>query len=198
MKLTRKEAQLQTRQGLLTAAARVFAEHGYHGASVPAIAARAGCTTGAVYSNFRGKEDLFLSLMQQRMEQEAQQRDHLSRAHSTPAERTRATAASWTGLLEARPEEVVLLVEFWLYAVRTPRARTHIASRFAAVRSGLTELIASVTDTRDEAAALATSIQALAYGFALQHVADPQGVPAEAFLTAVQTQLRGAQTADPR
>jgi AcrR family transcriptional regulator len=48
---------------LLVAGAEVFAELGYHAASVEEIARRAGYTRGAVYSNFPGgKPDLFLAL----------------------------------------------------------------------------------------------------------------------------------------
>src|SRR4051795_10239101 len=60
--LTRRERQEQTREGLLEAAARVFARRGYQQASVEEIAAEAGFSTGAVYSNFAGKQELFLAL----------------------------------------------------------------------------------------------------------------------------------------
>lgn len=49
-----------TRDRLLQAAVDVFAEVGYDGARVHEIATRAGLTTGAIYSQFRGKADLLL------------------------------------------------------------------------------------------------------------------------------------------
>lgn len=64
---TRAELQEATRAGLLAAGAEVFAELGYHAASVEEIARRAGYTRGAVYSNFAaGKPDLFLALIDDR------------------------------------------------------------------------------------------------------------------------------------
>jgi TetR/AcrR family transcriptional repressor of uid operon len=45
---------------LVTAAAQVFAERGYDGAGVQEIARRAGLTTGAIYSRYRGKADLLV------------------------------------------------------------------------------------------------------------------------------------------
>ena len=36
----------------------MFAEKGYAGAGVAEIARRAGVTTGAIYSRYRGKDDL--------------------------------------------------------------------------------------------------------------------------------------------
>src|SRR5947209_15091214 len=54
-----------TRRRLIEAAAEVIADRGFHAASLMEVASRAGLTTGAVYSNFRSKEDLFLSVIQQ-------------------------------------------------------------------------------------------------------------------------------------
>lgn len=52
----------ETRHRLLEAALSLVAEKGFANASVAEIAARAGVTTGAVYSNFRSKEALLLAL----------------------------------------------------------------------------------------------------------------------------------------
>ncbi|WP_243717523.1 TetR/AcrR family transcriptional regulator, partial [Actinomadura darangshiensis] len=60
----RRDRREQTRTALLTAAERLWAERGIHGASLDDIAAAAGLTKGAVYSNFAGKTDLLLALME--------------------------------------------------------------------------------------------------------------------------------------
>ena len=62
-RLTQAEAKERTRQQLLAAAARVFAQKGFAGASLEEIAEAAGYSTGAVYYNFAGKEELFLELI---------------------------------------------------------------------------------------------------------------------------------------
>lgn len=64
--LTRAESQAQTRQDVLDSAARLFHANGYHGTSIAAIAADAGRTIGAVYSNFAGKEELCLEVLRTR------------------------------------------------------------------------------------------------------------------------------------
>src|SRR3989442_2374525 len=46
---------------MLDAAVAVFAERGYHGASMDEIAAGAGVTKPMVYSYFGSKEDLYLA-----------------------------------------------------------------------------------------------------------------------------------------
>jgi len=50
-----------------SAAARVFARQGLHGASVEAVSEEAGFSRGALYSNFESKEDLFLALYKERI-----------------------------------------------------------------------------------------------------------------------------------
>jgi AcrR family transcriptional regulator len=50
-----------TRDRLLAAAVEVFVDQGYEGARLQDIARTAGLTTGAVYANFRGKEELLFA-----------------------------------------------------------------------------------------------------------------------------------------
>ena len=75
-RLTRDERKAETREALLDAASRVFARRGYHAAAVDEVAADAGFSTGALYSNFEGKEDLFLALLQREIERQV---DEVSR-----------------------------------------------------------------------------------------------------------------------
>ena len=57
-----EHAAHDTRERIITSAARVFARKGYHGASLDEVAADAGLTKGAVYWHFQSKADLFLAL----------------------------------------------------------------------------------------------------------------------------------------
>ncbi|MFI6149261.1 ScbR family autoregulator-binding transcription factor [Streptomyces sp. NPDC051109] len=49
---------VRTRQAILSAAARVFEEHGYQAATISQILGTAGVTKGALYFHFQSKEDL--------------------------------------------------------------------------------------------------------------------------------------------
>ncbi|WP_107647193.1 TetR/AcrR family transcriptional regulator, partial [Acinetobacter baumannii] len=60
----REQSRDQTRERLLKAAHRIFMKKGYVAASVEDIAAAAGYTRGAFYSNFRSKSDLLLELLE--------------------------------------------------------------------------------------------------------------------------------------
>jgi len=53
-----------TRARILSAAERLFAEDGYAGVSMPAIAKASGITAGAIYKHFDSKEDLFFEVVQ--------------------------------------------------------------------------------------------------------------------------------------
>ena len=58
-----KEGPPNRREALLAAAASVFAQQGYHAATVAAIARRAGVATGTFYLYFPSKEQCFAQLI---------------------------------------------------------------------------------------------------------------------------------------
>lgn len=62
-RLTRQESRDLTRQQLLDAAEQLVAAQGLAATSLEDIANQAGFTRGAVYSNFSGKNDLFIALL---------------------------------------------------------------------------------------------------------------------------------------
>src|SRR6202000_957486 len=57
-----QERSRVTRERLLAAAEKVFAEKGYDGAKLADIAAEAGVSVGAVYFRFKDKDALFLAI----------------------------------------------------------------------------------------------------------------------------------------
>jgi AcrR family transcriptional regulator len=54
------EHEQQVRDRIVRAATVVFAEKGYHGATIADVVARSGLSVGAIYTHFRGKDELFL------------------------------------------------------------------------------------------------------------------------------------------
>lgn len=54
----------RTRARLIEAAAKVIGEKGWFDTSLEEVASRAGMTRGAIYGNFRKREDLFLAVVQ--------------------------------------------------------------------------------------------------------------------------------------
>jgi AcrR family transcriptional regulator len=67
-RMTREERRRLTREQLLIAAQEVFEERGYADSSLEEIADRAGFTRKAVYSNFSGKAELLLEIVERRFQ----------------------------------------------------------------------------------------------------------------------------------
>src|SRR6202140_163112 len=138
--MTRQQGRANTRESLLAGARSVFARSGFHGASVEEIASEAGFSTGALYSNFDGKEDLFLVLMEREINEHAREISEAVRQRASVAERATGGARQWMTMIEREPE-LLLFMEFWAYGVRDARVRPKVAARFAQVRELLTRLI---------------------------------------------------------
>ncbi|MFU8840416.1 MAG: TetR/AcrR family transcriptional regulator [Nitriliruptoraceae bacterium] len=107
-RLSRAEQQALTRDRLLEAAASVFAEHGVDGAAIDDIAARAGYSRGAFYSNFSDKTELLIALCDRRLT--AYRREQLPALLAAPPEQRLTAVAAWLGT-EQPPLEVLLVVE---------------------------------------------------------------------------------------
>ncbi|MFI9386915.1 TetR/AcrR family transcriptional regulator [Kutzneria sp. NPDC052558] len=63
-RLTRAETQTRNRDQVLAAARELFLRDGYRATSLAAVADAAGFSTGVVYSNFSGKPELALLVVQ--------------------------------------------------------------------------------------------------------------------------------------
>src|SRR5919201_2863818 len=60
---TQAERSARTRSALLESAARLFSRHGYGNVVLEDVAREAGYTRGALYHQFRDKEDLALAVL---------------------------------------------------------------------------------------------------------------------------------------
>ena len=74
-RLRRAEQVERNREEVLAGARRVFLSRGYGKATVEAIAEDAGFSTGVVYSQFGSKADLFLALLERRIDERAERND---------------------------------------------------------------------------------------------------------------------------
>jgi AcrR family transcriptional regulator len=195
-RLRREEQRELTRRQLLDAAERVFARDGFRGASVATIAEEAGYSHGAIYSNFNGKEDLFLVLVEERIDA------RLARVYeAADTELSRGTepleaARRFASTLQQEREAYLLLVDFWNQAVREPQAATKFAERHARLRTLIGRIVEGVT--RDQGLELtlpreqvATAVIALFNGFTIERFADPNAAPDELLAHALAATLRG-------
>ena len=186
----------QIRREILDAAGRAFARRGFHGASVEAVAAEAGLTTGAVYSNFKGKEDLFLALYDDRIESRARELRDAVVAAGGGAEGLRSAADNATSTLGRDRDWLLLYLEFALHAARDPKFRRKFRARR---RRGLEELTHGIEDGLRHAGAdpsaapgVARAIRAASYGVALEHVLGEAKADDDTLADAFRMIFRGA------
>ena len=196
----RGERRLITRAQLLDAAERVFARDGLRGASVDTIALEAGYSTGALYSNFKGKEDLFLTLVEERIDPRLAKVYEALEADFADGAPPLEAARRFVAMLRHERDAFLLLIDFWGQAVRDAKTAERFAERHARLRAIIARLLNSaVADRHDETALapeqLATILIALANGFAIERLANPDAVPDELFGHAVGALLRGVETA---
>jgi AcrR family transcriptional regulator len=181
---TRRERQEQTRELLLDAAAMVFARRGYHEASVEEIASEAGFSTGAVYSNFAGKEELFLALADREVEKQVAEIRAVAESVEAGAEAAAEAGRQFQELLKRDRDWPLLFYEFWSFGVRNARIQGEFAKRRQAVQDALAETLGRLAaqlgfELRFPAPMLATAISATLNGLAFERAADPGAISDE-------------------
>jgi AcrR family transcriptional regulator len=186
---TRAEKQARTRAELLDTAATVFARRGYRGASVEEIAEEAGYSHGAVYSNFDGKADLFLAVLEEYMAKRAQElaATQADLPEDAPIElRARALADQWMERFAKDRESFLLHMEFVAHAGRDPELAERFGTRSAALREAIAAYIAHYEELEgiesvlppDE---LALVLRALGIGLAIEALVSPGAVREDAY-----------------
>ncbi len=168
----------ETRRRLVQAAIQVVARQGFHAASVDDIARQAGLSIGALYGNFAGKDDLLFAAFDEHVTW-FEQRLHAAAERADPG----AALNDWIGSLARDPEQFLIFIEFWAYAVRKPQARDDFARRMSEMR----QAVAAAVDHRRQLAgtinaqpspdSIALLLLALGRGLALEKLADPSTTP---------------------
>jgi AcrR family transcriptional regulator len=119
-KPTKHELKTQeTRELLLRAAEQIIVRDGYENAELGEIAKLAGRTKGAIYAQFKSKEDVFLALVQENALRRRAMMQRMLEA-SASIEGNLATLRKY--FLEFATDDIwgFLLLEFKLYTVRHP------------------------------------------------------------------------------
>jgi len=180
---TAQTEKRSSRERLLEAAAKVFAERGYQAASVDEIAAAAGLSKGAVYWNFSSKDELFHALLEERIDRQIEETAEILRSAPTDRPVDPEVANRWEAMLGRERELMLLSQEHWARAVRDPELRARYAERQARLRDVLADGMRTrvrrtgAPSFSTPAEDVATAYLALANGLALQRLVDPEGVP---------------------
>ena len=175
-RISRAERTAANRAALLDAALTVFLRDGYHGTTVDAIAREAGLTIGALYSRFEGKADVYLALLEARIEERAAQFSDVPTA-ADDDDIPREFARRWAELMRAETDWTLLAIEFRVHAARDPELGRRYAALHQRALDGLADNIAASLPAdreyrREDLRELARSALALGVGAVLARAAE--------------------------
>ncbi len=188
---TQEERRTQTRDALLEAGATLFAERGVAGASVDAIAQRAGRTSGALYDHFGSKEGLLFALLASWVDD--------ATAVITAEQATAATLDTWVAAMwraVSNPPSgdarwISLEHELWTYAAQSERARRYLARRYQAAWDGIDEVATTWAEPRPDVR-IGPAVIGLLLGLEMMRRIDPAAVSDATAVAALRGVLAGA------
>lgn len=190
-RLTRKQSQACTRNSLMRSAARVFARRGLQRGTIDEVAAEAGFTKGAFYANFSSKEELFLAMLDEGFAARLRQVRELAGSdpeidRSEIVRRARVEGEDFARHLTADPDWQRLFFEFVVHATREERFRRELVRRYRDLRGGVAELFARRAselgvESPVDVESLARMVFAMANGFALERLLEPEAASEESY-----------------
>jgi AcrR family transcriptional regulator len=176
-RLTRAESQARTREQLVVTAKELFLRDGYSATSLEKVADAAGFSKGAVYSNFRNKDELCLAVLD-RIHEEQIGLVAGALADTDGVEGLITAFQSWAERSIGDEAWTALEAEFAVNARRDPGVRRELATRDKAIRADIAALLAgyaarfgiTLPMSPDDAA---TALLSLGIGLGIQRAIDP-------------------------
>ena len=195
---TRAERKAATREALLDAGHTVFVRDGFHGASLDRVAAEAGFTKGAVYAHFATKAELFLAILERRVDRRVTAQEAAGANARDFEEMVSQATEQWGPVMRADAAWSLLLLEFWVHSARDPDLRARVAEQHQRTHDSIAQLVGQVRERSGEPLALsdddvATMVMALGNGLNLDGLlfsAGPRVDLYERVLTAMLAGLR--------
>lgn len=199
---SRQASQAETRSRLLEVTEELVAEVGYLNVSLERIAARAGYTKGAVYSNFSSKEELTLAMLDQHFEHWLDElRRRLDAVPAEPEKRIETLTEWWSELVLHERWGVVIL-ELAGATRDRPAIQQAMAERQEMIISFCALLVQREIDALGlelemSARDLAEALVALGEGLSFARSLDPR-VSAGVLTVAARAMLLGPRPAPSR
>jgi AcrR family transcriptional regulator len=189
-RLTRAESQARTRDLLIATARTMFLRDGYHGTSLEKVADAAGFSKGAVYSNFRNKDELCLAVL------DAIHTDELTAALTEVSgartfDEGIAGFQRWAERMIGDEGWTTLEVEFALQARHHPELREELAARDQLIRAKITQVLSSKLDHKSamDPEEVATALLSLGIGLGMQRVIDPS-IPVDVLIKTLRALIK--------
>ena len=187
----RGDKRERTRARLIAATLALIREAGFGGASLEAIARRAGVTRGSIYSNFAGRDALMLAAV-------GTQGMQLERDFSAPMPlkaQLRGFAERLLDQLPAGASGGELVIGYALYAMTQPQQRAAVAATYGAMFAQIAGQLEAQYGDRLAITphALALAIQSLAMGVVWQFILSPGDVRRAEVIAAFEALAAGAE-----
>jgi AcrR family transcriptional regulator len=172
-------------------------------ATLEDVAAEAGFTKGAVYSNFESKEALFLALVDLEIGKRVREIGTVMEAGASLEAVGEEAERQFQRFIRDEAHWPLLFYEFFSYGARNDDLRGEFVKRRRAVHGVIAE---GITRQADElgfelpvpAKQIAVAMEALMNGLAFNRVIDPASVPDGLFGLALSRLLFGVLTTEPR
>src|SRR4051795_13373766 len=179
-----------TRDKLFEAAARVFEEQGIGQVSIEGIAAAAGFTRGAFYSNFKSKDELIIAMLEDHVEQSIGRIRDLLEKHKNLADFIEALKTMNSSQQDPLGRSPLLHMEMILFVARAEKRRPELAKRLRARRKLVSDIVETTAKNSGKTGSLnpiwtGAILLALEDGFRLHRLIDPETTPADSFLRAI-------------
>jgi AcrR family transcriptional regulator len=171
---------------VLTATAkRLFLEDGYQATTLDKVAKAAGFTKGAVYSNFRTKDDLCLAVLDEIHRERAAEVAEIIAAPTATDRLKRMT--EWAERVVGDPDWTQLELEFSVHARRDEYLRAELATRLGDIVGMVGAALETADDveTQKSRAEAAVAVLALGVGLGLFRSIDP-GIPVTGMISALR------------
>ena len=195
---TQEQRRSETRAALLDAGATLFAERGIAGASVDAIAAAAGRTSGALYDHFGSKDGLLFALLEAWVSDATLA---ITAEQATAETLDEWLAAMWHAVVDPPGGDrrwIALEHELWAHAAKDDATRTYLERRYRAAWDAIDtharQVLGSESSGADGPAGdvrIGPAVIALLLGLEMMHRIDPDAVTDATAVAA----LRGVVTA---
>lgn len=184
----------EVRERLFDAAARVIAERGFHEARLDDIAAAAGFSKGAVYSNFASKEDLVAQLLDRATNQILDSVRNAVRPEVAAADLPDVIRGAFAP--HRQTEQFALLSEFRAFVRRHPESRPAFQAQRQALQDGVRGLVRAWfaahpdVDPGCDLDTITVVLVAANIGIAFDDAVLPDVLPGEALAQVVGAMIR--------
>lgn len=177
------DKRARTRAKLLDAARDLTRERGFERTTLQDVASRAGMTTGAIYGNFKNRDDLFMALAERQWGTIRPQ----FKPGSSFAEKMRAVAEAVLASIPERRIASVGALTFRAYALTHEEIRTQVRDTMAKGYDAGAAWLRTVVDEGDlpmPVDMLVRVLNAMIEGLLFQRFLTPELLPDEVFYAA--------------